>query len=153
MDLYVRYKLLKVYHTLSVIITVATPLIIVPFIAYKFGNWWLLFGLLAVLLGQFLGVLKKGGYSVIALATLFCIGLWMRNGFSLHQYVTFFYFCLLFGFISFGTMNEYQKRKEAVGEQVYESVKHELTHGETGKKLQKEINEEMEKLFGKKNSE
>lgn len=151
MDIFTRYKFLRFYSALFATLNIGIPLIVIPLVAYKFDNWWLLFGILLALIGSFISIMK-GGYTFVSLATLFCIGFWIKGGFNIHQYVTFYYFSFLFGFIFYGTMAEFNKRKAIVGEQVYEIVKHELTEGETGKKLKKEIDEEMEKMFGKKNS-
>src|SRR5436305_11809385 len=51
------------------------------------------------------------GSKIIFLFMLVCIGVWIRSGFSIHQYVTFFFFCALWGYILFqmaeSAQNEY----------------------------------------------
>ena len=42
---------------------------------------------------------------------MLCIGVWLKLGFSFHQYITFFFFCALWGYLFFylaeSTQNEY----------------------------------------------
>jgi hypothetical protein len=46
--------------------------------------------------------------------SVLCIGVWFGNGFSFHQYITFFFFCSLSGYLFFGlaecTQNRYALR-------------------------------------------
>src|SRR5271156_918699 len=99
MNIFSTYKLYKFYSALFATLNIALPIIIVSLLAYKFGNWWLLIGIGVSFCGSFM-VLPKG-HAIIGFATLFCIGFWIKSGFNIHQYVTFYYFCLLFGFMSF----------------------------------------------------
>jgi hypothetical protein len=78
--------------------TMGAPLIAVPLIAYKFHNWWVLIGIVAAFIGASIAEVKRM-HLLFYLAAMFCIGFWIRTGFNIHQYVTFFFFCLLFGFM------------------------------------------------------
>ena len=72
------------------------PLIIFPYFAYHFDNWYLLFGILFSWLGSF-SVFNFKSYMGIFL--ILAIITWIRVGFNFHQYVTFFFFSSLFGYI------------------------------------------------------
>lgn len=94
-------------------ICLAIPLLIVPVWSYKADNWWLLFGSLISVIGSFIGMSKKG-YSIVSLTTIICIGFWIKGGFSIHQYITFYYFCFLFGSWTYTTMTEYNKKRTEI---------------------------------------
>ncbi|HET7329899.1 hypothetical protein [Dyella sp.] len=76
------------------------PLLIVPTLAYVFGNWWLLFGVVACYVGVFSATGAMFRF-IIVFATMFCIGFWLHGGFHLKQYVTFFYLCALGGYFAY----------------------------------------------------
>jgi hypothetical protein len=74
----------------------AGPLILVPLWAYHEGDWWLLVGIAI----SFLATKLAAQYSRSVFYFLcYCIGFWLRNGFSLHQRTTFYFFCALSGYI------------------------------------------------------
>lgn len=70
------------------------PLLLVPYFAFRFGNWWLLFGIPISYLAT-LGAQTKAPPFYLAL--LVCIGFWIKSGFSIHQYITFFFLCAAWG--------------------------------------------------------
>jgi hypothetical protein len=84
------------------------PLIVVPFIAYKFDNWYILFGILFSYLGATLAANKPKWFYPLP---LFCIGFWVAKGFNIHQYVTLFFFFALGGFIFYQIADEYDKSR------------------------------------------
>ena len=43
-------------------------------------------------------------------------------------------------------MTEYNKRKEILWKKIYDATYHEMTEGETGQLIKKEIDEELDKL-------
>jgi hypothetical protein len=51
------------------------------------------------------------GSKLVFLFLALCIGAWFKLGFSLHQYLTFFFLCALWGYLFFklaeSTQNEY----------------------------------------------
>jgi vacuolar-type H+-ATPase subunit I/STV1 len=73
------------------ILFAAGTFVAIPIWSYQQQNWWLLFGILFSLIGM----ISSGG--ITGLLTCLCIGVWIKQGFSIHQYITFFYFCLLWG--------------------------------------------------------
>lgn len=85
------------------------PLLIVSYFAYYNKNWFLLFGILFCYLGSFLAASKS---KIIYLVTLFCIGFWFKTGFDFYQYVTFFFFCLLWGYIIYRIAEEYDQQSK-----------------------------------------
>ena len=81
-----------------------SPLIVIPYLAYKEQNWYILFGILFCYLGVALAAYKS---SLLTLVILFCIGFWIKDGFNIHQYVTLFFFCVLGGFVFFKMADQY----------------------------------------------
>jgi len=87
------------------------PLFLVPAWAYHESNWWLLFGILVSCAGS----ISAGRESkIIYLFTLFCIIFWFKNGFTIYQYVTYYYFCALWGYLLYqmaeGAQHEYAQQ-------------------------------------------
>lgn len=74
------------------------PLIVIPIFAYFEGNWYLLFGILFSYFASYTAVSGQLK-SFIYLFLLLCIGSWLKTGFSFYQYITFFFFCSLGGFL------------------------------------------------------
>lgn len=114
------YKL-RMYANLFHSTAFITPFLVVPFFVYEYHNWWLLAG---ILFSIFEGVLATGGGIVVSLSTLLCISLWIKTGFNLGQLITFYYFCLLFGFVCFGLGTSYEnkeiKLRELIKKQLYD---------------------------------
>ena len=81
-----------------------SPLVVIPYLAYKEQNWYILFGILFCYLGVAIAAYKS---SLLTLVILFCIGFWIKDGFNVHQYVTLFFFCLLGGFVFFKMADQY----------------------------------------------
>jgi len=79
------------------------PLLLVPFLAYHFDNWWLLFGILFSYAG--------GSGSLAIWFTVFIIGFWIKSGFDIHQYITFYYFCSLWGCLMFHWSQAYDAER------------------------------------------
>lgn len=82
------------------------PLIVVPYIAYKQDNWYILFGIAFCYIGVYAG---KAMPSVFYLILCLCIGFWFKAGFDIHQYITLFFFCMLGGFFFSTLADEYEK--------------------------------------------
>lgn len=83
----------RVFVVLATIYIVA-PLIVIPAYAYTHGNWWLLFGIVAAAIGAM-------SPSFVGIFLCICIGVWLRAGAHLHQYVTFFFLCALCEYLLF----------------------------------------------------
>jgi hypothetical protein len=82
------------------------PLIVLPYIAYKQDNWYILFGIAFCYLGVLLAAWKPKWFYPLP---LFCIGFWVANGFSIHQYVTLFFFCMLGCFMFYQMAEQYDQ--------------------------------------------
>ena len=94
-------KAMKIFF---VFLYTTAPLIVLPYLAYKEDNWYILFGIAFSYLGVALAAYKP---SIFYIFTLVCIGGWVRGGFNIHQYFTLFFFCMLGGFIFFKIADEY----------------------------------------------
>ncbi len=92
---------------LFVILSNWAPLIIIPLLAYQYGNWYLLFGIL------FYYVVGAGG-PLFTYFTILCIPVWIMNGFSIHQYITFYFFCALCGLFFMHIIGEVLNQLNAV---------------------------------------
>jgi hypothetical protein len=86
-----------VFNILVMLYTVA-PLILIPLWAYYESNWVLLAGIAVSYLASFSAARQS---KIIFLFTLLCIGYWIRSGFHIHDYITFFFFCALWGYMVF----------------------------------------------------
>ncbi len=71
------------------------PIIFVPLIAYKYDNWYLLFGIAFSYFSTFLALRKQQWQWAAPL--LFMFWYWYKNGFHIDDYVNFFWLCLLWG--------------------------------------------------------
>lgn len=98
----------KAIFNLFVLLYIVGPLILIPLWAYRERNAWLLIGIPISYLGSFSAAFNS---KLIFLFLMLCIGVWFKAGFSFHQYITFFFFCALFGYLFFqlaeSTQNEY----------------------------------------------
>lgn len=110
-----HYKLLmgvrKYIFYFFMIAYMIMPIIVIPIISLWVGNWWLLFGILISYLASGMASFKKLG--LLFAYTIFCIVVWVRIGFNIHQYITFFFFCAWWGYMMFswadGVEEEYAK--------------------------------------------
>ncbi len=83
--------------------------LVVSYLAYNNQNWFLLFGILFSYLGSVVAAYKS---KIIYLAILFCVGFLIISGFDFYQYVTFFFFCLLSGYIIFLIAEEFDQQSK-----------------------------------------
>lgn len=84
------------------------PLIIVPYWAYSNDNWYFLFGIAFSYAGSYSSFAPRLK-SFIFLFALLSIGVWLKTGFSIHQYITFFFFCSLWGYLTAKIAEEYNQ--------------------------------------------
>ena len=113
---------MKLMFKLFAFLYMFAPLLIVSYLAYHNQNWVLLFGILFCYLGSFLAARKS---KIIYLVTVFCIIFWIKSGFDFSQYVTFFFFCLLWGNLIYLIAENYdQESKRGTIENDEELVKH-----------------------------
>lgn len=98
------------------------PIIFVPCLAYYLGNWFLLFGILFSYAGSIAAAFKS---KLIIVLPIFCIGFWIHSGFDIHQYVTFYFFCSLWGTMTFKIAEGYdQESKRGTLDNDQEMLKH-----------------------------
>lgn len=97
----------KIILNILVLLYMWIPFIIIPLLAYFAANWWLLFAVvLSPLFAHFAAwknakAPEKWKANIIIYFTLFCIGYWIKNGFHFFDYITFFFFCSLWGHLLF----------------------------------------------------
>lgn len=83
------------------------PMILVPLIAYKYGNWYLLFGIAFSYFSTFLALRKHQWQWAAPLLLMFFY--WYKNGFHLDDYVNFFWLCLLWGGLMYSLAVGYEE--------------------------------------------
>jgi hypothetical protein len=71
------------------------PLILIPIFAYEYDNWYLLFGLAFSYFSTFLALKKKSWLWAAPLIPM--IIFWIKTGFHMSNYFTFFYICAVWG--------------------------------------------------------
>ncbi len=100
------------------------PLIAVPYWAYSNDNWYLLFGIPFSYFGSYTSFSPRLR-SFIFMFTILCIGVLIATGFSIHQYITFFFFCSLWGYLIAKIAEEYdQQSKKGTLNNDQEMLKH-----------------------------
>lgn len=77
---------------------IVAPLIVIPYWAYSNSNGYLLFGILFSWFSSYTSFQRR--QKILFLFQIICIGFWIKSGFSIHQYITFFFFCSLWGYLS-----------------------------------------------------
>ena len=96
-------RILTSLHLLFTFLYGWAPLVIVPLLAYHYDSWWLLFGILFSYAGA------AGQLSV--LFAVVAIGFWIGNGFDIRQYLTFFFFCNLWGCLTYHCAEAYDSER------------------------------------------
>ena len=71
------------------------PILFISAYSAIMHEWKLLFGIIFTYIGVNLAIRSR---SFFYLFTLFLLGFWTKEGFHIHQYLTFFYLCTLWGF-------------------------------------------------------
>jgi hypothetical protein len=98
----------KTIFNLLVLLYTVAPLFLVSPWAFHERNWWLLMGIPVCYVATYSAT---RGSKIIFLFLCVCIGVWIRSGFSIHQYISFFFFCALWGYMLFqiaeSAQNEY----------------------------------------------
>ena len=96
----------KIPMQLFAFVTFFVPIVVIPFTAYVFNDWWILVGLFAVFAGVLIADSKPKLFYIFP---PLCVAFWIEQGFNIHHLVTFSFFCFLFGFIFYTITLEYQK--------------------------------------------
>jgi hypothetical protein len=86
---------------IGVLMNLVAPLIIIPILCYRFGNWLLLFGSFFVYIGEKVSSNRKAKYVIFVLVIVGCIYYWISNGFDFRKGPTFYLICFLFGFLCY----------------------------------------------------
>lgn len=98
----------KAIFNLLVLLYTVAPLLVVSMWAFYEHNWWFLLGIPISYAATYSAT---RGSKIIFWFLLVCIGIWIRSDFSIHQYVAFFFFCALWGYMLFqmaeSAQNEY----------------------------------------------
>jgi len=98
----------KAIFNLFVLLYMLAPLILIPIWAYHERNAWLLIGIPVSYIASYSAAAHS---KLIFLFLMLCLGVWFGAGFSFHKYITFFFFCALFGYMCFewaeSTQNDY----------------------------------------------
>jgi hypothetical protein len=98
----------KTIFNIFVILYTIAPVILISFWAYREQNGWLLLGIPISYIASYSAAADS---KLVFLFLALCIGVWLKLGFSFHQYITFFFFCALWGYLFFelaeSTQNEY----------------------------------------------
>jgi hypothetical protein len=97
----------KAIFNILVMLYMAAPLIIIPLWAYHVGNWWLLVGIVVSYVASFSAANRS---KIIFLFACFCTGFWILSGFSIYQYITFYFFCALWGYMLFQVAESVQTK-------------------------------------------
>ena len=96
----------KFFRFLTVLYIIL-PLLIVPFIINKTGNWYYFFGIIS----YYIGVLLVAVHQKIILMVpfIFCMWFWVTYGFSFNGYVFYIFASLITGSVLYIFTNEVQK--------------------------------------------
>lgn len=98
----------KAIFSIFVVLYTIAPLLVVSVWAYHERNAWFLIGIPVSYIASYSAAARS---KLIFLFQMLCIGVWLKAGFSFHQYITFFFFCSLWGYLFFrlaeSTQNEY----------------------------------------------
>lgn len=100
---------MRIMFNLFAFLYMVAPLIVVPYWAYSNSNGYLLFGILFSWFASFT-TFKPKLKKFIIIFTMLCIGFWLKSGFSIHQYITFFFFCSLGGYLFAQIAEEYNQQ-------------------------------------------
>ena len=105
----------RVVFSLYCFLYMFAPFILVPFLAYKISNWWVLFGIPISFLFSYAAI---RGPKLILFFLAVWIGVWIWSDYVLFEYFTIFYFCALWGhlFYSLADRSQYKFAIRAVVE-------------------------------------
>jgi hypothetical protein len=101
---------MKYMSKLFFVLYVFAPLIAIPYWAYSNNNWYLLFAIAFSYFGSY-SAFSPRIKSFIFIFQMLCVGVWIGEGFSIHQYITFFFLCSLWGYLTAKIAEEYDKQK------------------------------------------
>ena len=118
-----------------IVLYVFIPIIIIPALCIKFGNWYGLFAIGFYYIGLMLAKYKQSIFLPIPI--VFCMWYWYTYGFSPFDFVFGFFTSLLCGYTIFKVYVEYNKF-------VHKTLPEKLQNNDYDEKLQ-EMNNRIEK--------
>ncbi len=83
------------------------PLIVIPFLSLKTGNWYGLFGILFYYAG--LLIVQFNQWLFFPIPLFFCCWYWYTYGFGVRDYVTLFFICFVTGAVIFKIKKQYAR--------------------------------------------
>src|SRR4051794_12220781 len=86
---------------------ILVPGVIIPLFVVKTGGWFGLFGILFYFSGLIISRFKQWIFLPIPL--LFCLWYWYTYGFSLTDYVAFYFACIVCGIVLYELKRSYYK--------------------------------------------
>jgi len=90
-----RLKAYSILHDVFAGLYICGSFIIIPYLSYLWNDWWLLFGITFWWFGMFIAT---GKYKILFFIPLLLPYYWFEEGFSFHQYLTFFCVWLVSGY-------------------------------------------------------
>jgi hypothetical protein len=100
---------MKSMYYLFLIIWIVAPLILIPFWSNIHDDWYFLIGIAFWFLGVFLA---KNENKLILVITPALIIYWFIKGFHFSDYITFFYFSLMAGYVMFSIARGYNSQMD-----------------------------------------
>jgi hypothetical protein len=99
----------KMFFIIFVLLYMAAPPVVLSLLAYYYHDWRLLIGIPI----SYFATFSAGNHLWIFPLLLFllfclCIGVWLRTGFSLHQYVTIYFVSAVWGYVLFEIADDAQ---------------------------------------------
>lgn len=97
------YGLRKTISDIFVLLYMAAPVIIVPVFAYYADNWWLLLGITFSYTFSYFATFTNSAHrdkwksTLILFYLSLCVIYWITTEFNFYSYITFFFFCSLWG--------------------------------------------------------
>ena len=99
----------KTFFTIFVLLYMVAPPVFLSLLAYHYQDWRLLFGIIISFFASYSAANHLRIFPTLFFLLLcLCIGVWLRLGFSIHQYITIYLFSALWGYMLFKIADEAQ---------------------------------------------
>jgi hypothetical protein len=72
---------------------ILVPIIIIPYLSFKFGNLFGLFGILFYYMGLIIARFRH--WIFLPIPIIFCLWYWFTYGFGIRDYVTIYFVCMM----------------------------------------------------------
>ena len=113
---------------------VLSPLLVVPYIASRAGNWFYLLGIVCYYLGMMLVAFKQK--IILMIPAIFCGWFWYIYGFGIHDFVFFLFICMALGAILFQLQSNVKRFVHRTLPESRESLAYEVKLKEMNRKLE-----------------